>query len=118
VRILLICLSAVVIAACAGCEFSETKQKPAAPVTLDITIANGTVTPTNAQVQATKGQPIVLHVNSDANDQLHVHSVPDHTFTVEPRPGQTFEFSTDVPGRVDVELHHLNRTLATIHVQP
>ena len=102
----------------AGCAFSETKEKPNEPVTLEITVAHGTVTPTNAQLDATKGQPIVLKVTSDAVDELHVHSVPDHTFAVEARAGQTFQFSTDVPGKVDVELHHLDRTVAIIQVKP
>jgi hypothetical protein len=31
---------------------------------------------------------------------------------------QTFQFSVDVPGNVDVELHHLDRTVATIQVRP
>ena len=40
----------------------------------------------------------MIRVNSDAADELHVHSVPEHTFDVEPRPGQSFQFSVDVPG--------------------
>ena len=85
---------------------------------VDITIAGGTVTPTNAEVAATAGEPIIMRVNSDASDKLHVHSVPEHTFDVAARPGQVFEFTVDVPGRVDVELHDLNRTVATIAVRP
>ena len=84
---------------------------------IDVTIAGGNVTPTNAQFEAKTKQPIVIRVNSDAADQLHVHSVPEHTFNVEPRAGQSFQFSVDVPGRVEVELHQLNRTIATIAVQ-
>src|ERR1700676_948229 len=79
---------------------SSHQQPSAAGPTVDITIAGGTVTPTNAQLQAKVGQPITLRVSSDAADELHVHSVPDHTFTVEPRPDQTFQFTVDVPGRV------------------
>ena len=63
------------------------------------------------------GEPIVLRVDSDAADQLHVHSNPEHTFAVEPKNGQSFQFTVDVPGKVDVELHELNRTIATITVQ-
>ena len=55
-------------------------------------------------------QPITLHVTSDAADELHVHSVPDHKFQVAAAANQTFQFSVDVPGNVDVELHHLDRT--------
>jgi hypothetical protein len=112
---------------CGGCSSSGTPGNAGSSTppagdgsvgpTLDITIANGSVTPTNAQLQAKVGQPITLRVSSDAADELHVHSVPDHTLTVEPRPDQTYQFTVDVPGRVEVELHHLGRTVATIQVQ-
>lgn len=85
---------------------------------IDVTIADGTVTPTNAQVQAKAGQPIVLKVSSDVTDELHVHSVPEHSFDVAAQPDQQFEFTVEVPGRVDVELHDLHRTVVTIEVQP
>jgi hypothetical protein len=87
-------------------------------LTIEITIAHGQVTPSNATLQATVRQPVTLHVTSDATDELHVHSVPDHKFAVAATVNQTFQFSVDVPGSVDVELHHLDRTVATIHVHP
>jgi heme/copper-type cytochrome/quinol oxidase subunit 2 len=88
------------------------------PLVVDVTIANGQVTPANATLQAKVDQQITLHVSSDATDELHVHSVPDHKFQVAAAPNQTFQFSVNVPGNVDVELHHLKRTIATIQVQP
>ena len=95
-------------------DMPNAQAPPPAQLVIDITIAGGGVTPTNAQLEATVGEPIVLRVDSDAADQLHIHSIPEHTFDVEPRAGQSFEFSVDVPGRVDVELHELDRTIATI----
>jgi sporulation-control protein spo0M len=92
-------------------------QAPPARVYIDVTIAGGTATPLNQQVQAKLGEPVILRVNSDAADQLHVHSNPEHTFTVKPEKDQQFQFTVDVPGRVDVELHHLDKTVATITVQ-
>lgn len=85
---------------------------------VDITIAGGVATPTNGQAQGNVGKPIVLKVGSDVSDSLHVHSVPEHTFQVDPRPDQEFEFTVDVPGQVDIELHDLNRTVVTIQVRP
>jgi hypothetical protein len=93
-------------------------QTPAAGPTIDVTISKGQVTPANATLQAKVGQPITLRVTSDAADELHVHSTPDHKFQVAAAPNQTFQFSVDVPGNVEVELHHLDRTIATINVQP
>jgi hypothetical protein len=93
------------------------QQAPPARLVIDVTIKDGQVTPTNAQVQSKVGEPIVVQVTSDAADQLHVHSNPEHTFNVEPKQSQSFQFTVSVPGRVDVELHHLNKTVATITVQ-
>jgi hypothetical protein len=100
-----------------GCG-NASKTADSGPLTIDITIAHGQVTPANASLQATVHQPITLHVTSDATDELHVHSVPEHKFELAATANQTFQFSVDVPGSVDVELHHLDRTVATIHVHP
>ncbi len=102
------------LVACGG----STSTSPAAPLVVDVTIANGQVTPTNTTLQAKVHQQITLHVTSDATDELHVHSTPDHKFPVAAAPNQTFEFTVAVPGNVAVELHHLDRTIATIQVQP
>jgi plastocyanin len=100
-----------------GC--SNTTSTPAAGnLTVNVTIANQQVNPTNATLQAKTGQPITFNVTSDAADELHVHSVPDHKFEIAAAPNQTFRFTVDVPGNVDVELHHLDRTIATIQVRP
>ena len=101
----------------ASCH-NASKSSTGAALTVDITIAHGQVTPANATLQATVRQPITLRVTSDATDELHVHSVPDHKFEVAAAANQTFQFSVDVPGNVDVELHHLDRTVATIQVRP
>lgn len=104
------------LVACGGA--SKSSQPSGAGLVVNITITKGQVTPSNATLQATVGKPITLHVDSDADDELHVHSVPDHKFRVAPAANQTFEFTVDVPGNVDVELHHLDRTVATIQVRP
>lgn len=91
---------------------------PQSGTVVAVTIAGGTVYPSNAEATAVAGQPITLEVNSDTPDSIHVHSVPDYVFDVQARPGQRFEFTVDIPGRVDVELHELNRTIVTITVRP
>ena len=135
-----ICLTSAVIivgATACGSEPAPTAQSPAAGATsstaasasspapspsagsfIGVTISEGSVVPTNAETEAVAGQPIMLEVSSDAADSIHVHSIPEHVFDVQARPGQRFEFTVDVPGRVDVELHELNRTIATITVRP
>ncbi|VEG46743.1 Uncharacterised protein [Mycolicibacterium flavescens] len=130
-----VCIAAtLLVAGCGGSRDSEPEasrpaqstvgaadmpdqQRPPDRLTIDITIENGNVDPTNAQIQGKVGEPIVLRVNSDAADELHVHSVPEHTFKVDPTPGQQFQFTVDVPGNVEIELHDLNRVIATVQVQ-
>ncbi|WP_267307909.1 hypothetical protein [Mycobacterium barrassiae] len=93
------------------------QQAPPARVVVNVMIEGGNVTPVNEQLEASVDQPIILRVNSDVADELHVHSNPEHTFKNEPKPGQSFQFSVNVPGKVDVELHQLKKTIATITVQ-
>lgn len=85
---------------------------------IDVTIMGGDISPTNERLDAVVGEPITLRVNSDTTDELHIHSVPDHTFEVEAKADQTFEFTVDVPGSVAIELHHADRTVATLAVRP
>jgi heme/copper-type cytochrome/quinol oxidase subunit 2 len=95
------------------------QQPPSASApAIDITISKGNVTPTDAELTAKVGQPISVRVSSDTPDVLHVHSTPDHEFEVNAEPNQTFQFTVDVPGRVEVELHKADRTVATIQVHP
>ena len=116
-RVILAAVVGVIVIALAGCG-GASKAPSGSGLTVDITISHGQVTPANATLQATVRQPITLRVTSDVTDELHVHSVPDHKFEVAAAPNQTFQFSVDVPGSVDIELHHLDRTVATVHVHP
>jgi hypothetical protein len=93
------------------------EQAPPTRLVVDVEIKGDNVTPTNQQLQAGVKEQIVIRVNSDAADELHVHSTPEHSFNVEAKPNQSFQFTADVPGKVDVELYKLNKTIATIQVQ-
>jgi hypothetical protein len=97
-------------------QFTD-QQAPPARLVIDATIAKGVVTPTNEQVQAKVNEPIIVRIDSDAEDELHVHSTPDKTFKIEAKPNQSFQFYANVPGKVDIELHKLNRVIATVEVQ-
>lgn len=97
-------------------DMTDQQQAPDR-LTIEVKIQGGEVTPTNAALQAKVGQPIVIRVDSDAADELHVHSVPEHSFPVEAKPGQQLQFTVDVPGNVDIELHDAGKVVATIQVQ-
>ncbi|MFD3745888.1 hypothetical protein [Nocardia sp. NPDC058633] len=107
---------------CAAGDRSESTATPAAgPPSaariIDIRIANGEVSPVNTRTEAVVGQSIVLRVDSDTTDELHVHSTPAHTFPVAAASGQEFGFAVTVPGQVEIELHHTGRTVTTLLVR-
>ena len=85
---------------------------------LDVAIEAGTVSPVNERFDAVVGEPVTLRVDSDAEDELHIHSVPEHSFDVTAASGQIFEFTVDVPGTVAIELHHSGKTVANLVVRP
>ena len=136
--LVLLTAGAVLIAGCGGGGGSESAQsssgapsastvspsdmqnEQASPerLLIDVQIKGGEVTPTNQQLEAKVNQPIVVTVNSDVADELHVHSTPEHTFKIEAKPVQQFQFTVAVPGKVDIELHQLGKTIATVQVQP
>ncbi|PQD98159.1 hypothetical protein MPNTM1_01534 [Mycolicibacterium parafortuitum] len=134
-RLLAAAAAALLLAGCAGSTESgdganqsatgtaeqQTPTSAAEPapeqLVIDVTIKGGKVTPTNEQLRAGLNEPIVVRVDSDVPDELHVHSTPEHSFPIGVGPQQSFEFSVTVPGRVDVELHEAHTTIATIQVQ-
>ncbi|WP_328399406.1 hypothetical protein [Nocardia sp. NBC_00403] len=108
-----------IVAACSTTPDPD-RASPTVPpdeVGIAVRIAGGTVTPTNTRTEARVFQPIVLRVDSDTSEELHVHSEPGYTFPVEPRAGQEFRFTVVVPGRVDVELHHAGKTVTTLLIR-
>ena len=89
----------------------------AAGLVISVQISKGMVTPTNAEFEARVGEPITVRVDSDVDEELHVHSVPEHEYEIKPAAGQTFTFSVAVPGQVAIELHHSDKTVATLTVR-
>ncbi|TQM32325.1 hypothetical protein [Nocardia bhagyanarayanae] len=120
-------LVCAVAAAALGCATEDAPSTPrpgasspaeADAVVVRFRIANGSVSPVNERREAKIGQPIELVVDSDAEDELHVHATPEQTFAVRPEAGQRFQFTVAVPGRVEIELHRVHKTVATVVVRP
>lgn len=103
----------------AGCAAASPGPVPSAePGTpIDVVIADGSVTPTGDRVEVEAGEPVTLRINSDAVDEIHVHSDPEHEFAVAPGGDQSFTFTVDVPGEVAVESHELDRTIVQLLVR-
>ena len=110
---------AAALGSCGGDDSSPPADETSGsdePVVLDVTIADGKVTPAGEQLDAAVGQEIEVHVDSDAADELHVHSSPEHEFEIEPADDQVFTFSIDQPGQVEIETHETDTVVAELVV--
>lgn len=88
-------------------------------VEIEVEVENGQVTPSGQRVDVEVGQPIRFVVDSDAADEIHVHSTPEHTFTFPAgADDRTFEFKLTQPGVVEAELHELGDVVVTIAARP
>jgi len=88
-------------------------------VEVEIEIEDGRVTPTAEQVEATVGDTIEVEVDSDAPNELHVHSAPEEQeFAIKARDDQRFRFTVEQPGQFDVELHEGGTLVAQLVVRP
>jgi len=86
-------------------------------VTVDIRIEGGKVTPQGDRVDVKVGQEVTLRVATDTDEEIHVHSDPEHTWQV--KAGETLEesFTLERPGQVAVEAHHVDATIVQLVVR-
>jgi hypothetical protein len=99
-------------------DSSPTKAEDNA-VEIEVELEHGQVTPSGERVDVKVGQPIRLVVDSDAADEIHVHSTPEHSFEL--RPGmddEEFRFKLTQPGVVEMELHEQGDIIATLAARP
>ena len=101
-----------------GCgDSSESGGSSDKPVVVHITEQGGKIDPVGKVVEASTGQEIELLVTSDAKDEIHVHSDPEHEFEVAAGDqDKKFTFRVDVPGTIEVESHGLDVTILKLQV--
>ncbi len=105
------------LGSCSSDDSSGTTGASDKPVVVDITEKNGTVEPVGQVVKAKTGQDITLVVTSDADDEIHVHSDPEHEFEVKAGDQEKeFTFAVDTPGQIEVESHVLETTILKLQV--
>jgi hypothetical protein len=112
------CLS---VTGCGGSSDSSAEKSSAssAPLTVTIIEKNGTISPDDGHVvDVHEGQEVQLIVTTDAADEIHVHSIPEHEFEV--AAGASADklppFALSTPGRFVIESHVLDVTLVTLQV--
>jgi uncharacterized cupredoxin-like copper-binding protein len=93
-------------------------SEPANEVTIDITIANGQVSPNGKKMDIQVGQQIVLNVTSDEHDEIHAHT-PGDGYELEVTAGKkaTGSFTITSPGSYEVESHHLEKTIVILNAR-
>jgi major membrane immunogen (membrane-anchored lipoprotein) len=85
-------------------------------VEVHVTIADGKITPLGETVEADPGQKIRLVVDSDAHDEFHVHSEPEHEFAIEEGNNQEFTFTIDDPAVYEMESHELGVVIVKFQI--
>ena len=107
----------VTVAACSSDDDSADPSEPGAEaVVIEITEEGGQITPLGETVKVDLGREIRLVVDSDAADELHVHSEPEQSFDVKAANDQEFSFTIDAPGTYEVESHELGVVVVKLQV--
>lgn len=125
-------LAAVVIAGCGSDDDSGSGSTPVGATTsggsasstpssspssspsgtsVEVTIADGKVTPDpSRKVKVATGDEVRISVTSDHADEVHVHGY-DIEKEVSAGGTVTIDFTADIPGQFEVEVHHLSPPL-------
>lgn len=91
-------------------------KEPEKGTTIDITIKGGEATPDGKRIKAKAGEPVRLHIVSDTDGEIHVHSSPEHEIAYQAgTTNKTFTF--DRPGVVEIEDHELDKLLVQLEVR-
>lgn len=82
-----------------------------------ITFEGDTVKPNGERVDVAIGQPIELVVTADAAGEIHVHSDPEQELEYERGTTILKLAPIDKAGIVEVESHHLEKTIVQLEVK-
>ncbi len=99
-----------------GCGSSSDTGDVTTPLKVVITEKDGRISPSGDVVRAETGQDITFVINSDADDEIHVHTEPDHEFRVHAAKRLVESFSVDTPGTYEVESHRLDVVVVKLEV--
>ena len=90
---------------------------PSPPESFDLVIRQGRLVSGPTVIKVHQGDDVIVHLTSDAADELHLHGYDLHAKT---RAGETvtLQFSATRTGRFGYELHHANAELGALEVYP
>ncbi len=84
--------------------------------TIDITVADGKITPSGERVEVTAGEEFNLAVTADEPGEIHVHATPAQELSYS-EGSTTLPLTIDQPGLVDVESHNLDVVIVQLEVR-
>jgi plastocyanin len=84
--------------------------------TIQVTFADGDVTPKGERVEVDAGAPITFEVTADVPGAIHVHSSPEQEFDYESGT-HDYKITIDTPGVVEVESHDLEVVIVQLEVR-
>jgi plastocyanin len=93
------------------------RARDAQGTVVKIVIEDGKVSPQGERVQVKAGQKITLAITTDVDEEVHVHSDPEHTYQVKAGRPTEKSFTIETPGQVAVEAHHLGVTIVQLVVR-
>ena len=90
----------------AGADGQTNTEPPAppAPVLRRIQIRGGTVVGGPPEIQAKKGDTVVIVVSADVLDEIHLHGY-DIEKQVQPGQAARFQFTANLEGQFEIESH-------------
>jgi hypothetical protein len=92
---------------------SSTSSPASDAQTIEVTYANGAVSPRGYTAKVKLGTKIHLVVHADVSDEVHVHGYDKHADVT--NGVATVDFTADVPGLFEIELESKGYTL--LHLQ-
>ena len=84
--------------------------------TITIVLKDGKVSPNGDRVDLDKGEPFVLDITSDRDDEVHVHGF-DKEIEVEAGEHVQVQVVADRTGRFEVESHHPEMLIVTLQIR-
>jgi hypothetical protein len=111
-RRLLACFMATLLLFAGACSSTTASG----PVTINVTIVSGKVSPSGAKYDVSKGSTVTINVTSDSADTVHVHGYEIEKDVVPGTP-LVITFTADQTGSFEVETHVIVATIATLNVR-
>lgn len=87
------------------------------PVGFDLVVKDGKLVSGPATLAVAQGDAVRLRVQSDRDDELHLHGY-DLELPLKAHDTGQLDFTADRSGRFDIELHHAGTGIGALEVEP